>query len=186
MKPAPTSQQWAMLYRMQAANCPINCGNLSLPSGPIEVVNWPSKLMRTGGSNLFVRQDRSWLAFYLKMRVLREVNLESLRVRAHWLGGDLSLVGRCPNHEESFCLPLNSEGQHVVFAPWAVLNRFILRRDVLRPGTRLEGYLLASGPGFQAKGAAEYLDAQICLDDLLGHEMAFPVTVVNRPMSGWE
>ena len=186
MKPAPTFQEWSMLHRVQAAGCPIDCGNLSLPSRPIEVVNQPSTLTNAKGSNLLVRQGRSWLALYLKMHVFREVNLASLRVRAHGIGSDLSLVGGCPDHEQKFCLPLNPEGQHVGFPPSAVLNHLVLRRDVSRPGIRLEGELLAQGPDFRAKGAAEYLDAQICLDDSMGREMVFPIVVVNRPMSGWE
>jgi hypothetical protein len=185
MKPAPTAQQWALLHRMQAGGCPIDFGNLNRPSGPIEVVNRPSTLGNVDGSNLFVRQGRSWLALYLKLHVIREVNLESLRVQAHWLGGGLSLLGTCPDHKGRFCLPLNTQGQHVGFDSSRGLNSFLLRHDVLRPGTRLEGYLLAVGPDFPARGAAEYLDAQICLDTFTGQEMAFPVVVVNRPMDGW-
>jgi hypothetical protein len=186
MKPALTFQQWGTLYRMQAAGCLIDSGNLSLPSGPIEVVNLPSTLGNTHGSNLFVRQGGSWLALNLKIRALSDVNLRSLRVRAHWLGGELSLIGTCPDHKRKYCLPLNAQGQHVAFEISGVLNDRILQWPQVERGHQLSGYLLAQGPDFRAKGAAEYLDAQICLDDPMGREMVFPIVVVNRPMSGSE
>jgi hypothetical protein len=181
----PTFAQWKLLYRMQAVGCPIDSRHLSLPQRPLAVVNHPSDLGNANGSNVFRRLDYTWLALYLEINVSSRVRIGALHLRAHWLSGKPTLVGTCVEHPDSYCMPLQPEGNHFTFSRLQVLNPWIKPGSVLARGLHVKKYVLLKGADFQAIDDPEYLDAQFSIDDWMGNEMVFPLVVVNRPMPGW-
>lgn len=184
MNPSPTSKQWALLRRMRANGCPIDYRNLAMPSHPLAVVNHPLALQDGGASNLFRGGGHVWIVLRLDISVTSTIGIGDLRLRAHWFAGEAALVKPCPEHPESYCLPLNPGGQHWSFSSDQVLNRWNRTKGILPRRAHCKGYILARGADFLATSRAEYLDIEICIDDWLGNEMVFPVSLVNRPATG--
>jgi hypothetical protein len=171
---------------MQMAGCPLDFRQLRLPTQPLTVANGGLSQNIFGGSNVMLREGKAWLALYLSIRIFGEVNIGSLRVRAHWLGGEASLVSRCPDHNDYYCLPVEPGGAHLTAASNKTLNLWVEERRQLGRGTRLSGFLLAEGQDCLTWEAGEYLEAQLCFDDWTGKKMVFPIVVVNRLMRGWD
>lgn len=179
MNPAPTFQQWTILRRMRAAGCPIDYRDLTVPSRPLTVVSHPLPLANGGASNVSRRDGETWIALYVEMSVASTVQIGALRLRAHWLVGEASLVEPCLQHDEKYCLPLYSGGEHWSKSSQSVLNRWNRSKGILSRGEHYNGYILARGTDFLATSRAQYLDIEVCIDDWLGHEMVFPLVLVN-------
>lgn len=149
------------------------------------MVNWPLNRGNLHAGNVYPKAGCTWLVLNLAICVFSDVSLKSLRLRAHWLDGEASLVSRCPIHKDGFCATLTEGETHFRMEPQLTLNYLVRRGTVLERGTRLQRFVLAKGPEFLAEDAAEYLDAQICLEDWTGQEMVFPVVLFNWPTPRW-
>ena len=179
MNPAPTSQQWTLLRRMRAAGCPIDYRYLILPSRPLTLVNHPLLHKNGGATNVFRTDGQTWMVLYVEMSVASTVQIGALRLRAHWLAGEATLVEPCLQHAENYCLPLYSGGKHWSIPSQSVLNSWKRRKGILSRGLYHKGYILARGTDFLATSRAQYIDMDVCIADWLGHEMVFPVVLVN-------
>jgi hypothetical protein len=177
---APTFAQWALLRRMRAAGCPISYSHLTLPSRPLAAVSHPVQLAQAGTSNVFMMDGQSWIVLFVEISVSAKIGIGYLRLRAHWLEGAAELIKPCSEHAEYYCLPLRPGGGHVSFSSERVLNSWGAKKGILDRGIFVKGYLLAKGTDFLATSRASELDVEICIDDWLGQEMVFPVTLVNR------
>jgi hypothetical protein len=180
MMPAPSFAQWALLRRMRAAGCPIAYTHLTLPSRPLAAVSHPVKLTGLGTSNVFVANGQAWIVLWVNLNVSAKIGIGPLRLRAHWLHGPAELVKPCSQHAELYCLPLGPGGGHVGFSSEHVMNSWGAKTGILDRGVFVKRFLLAKGTDSLASCHAPELDIEICIDDWLGQEMVFPVTIVNR------
>jgi len=134
VNPAPTFQQWTLLRRMRAAGCPIDYRYLTLPSRPLTVVSHPLPLANGGATNVFRRDGQTWMALHVEMSVASTVRIGALRLRAHWLVGEASLVEPCLQHDKNYCLALYPEGKHWSISSQSVLNRWSRSKGILSRG----------------------------------------------------
>jgi len=88
----------------------------------------------------------------------------------------VSWVGRCSEHERSYCL--QTATHHLKFDPGAVLNRRTWHAGNLRRGSYLRGFLVGTTAGVLPEGES-VLDATLLIEDLYGTEYPYSVRLTT-------
>jgi hypothetical protein len=169
--------QWVVLHRLRAAGCPIEeYQNFRIPCRPVRI----DCVGAIEGTNIFPGADSTHIAIPIHVFASREAAITKLRLEAYWMQGEISWIRPCAEHPGCHCLPVCVDGKHLRFSSKQVLHERMLPWLILPRYARWEGFLLAQLPEVLPSGLGEELEVVIAIEDLSGHEYAFPNKVLNR------
>jgi hypothetical protein len=170
-----TAEEWLVLQRLRAGGVPIEYEHLKSKSGPFHLL----AVGNMQGTNILNLGDCTGIAIYISLLVSAPVAILELNLHAHWIPQEISWAELCPQHPDCVCLPQRNE-KHLKFNQREVLLKRRYPTGRLPAGAHWNGWLLAFLPGCLPSALGERLEVVISLEDLSGHDQAFPLPIVNR------
>jgi len=170
-----TAEEWLVLHRLRAGGVPIEYEHLKSTSRPFHLM----AMGNIHGTNILNLGDCTGIAIHISLLVSADAVILDLNLHAHWIQQEISWAELCPQHHDCVCLP-HSNGKHIKFNQREVLLKRRYPTGRLPAGAYWNGWVLAFLPGYLPSALGERLEAVISLENLSGHEQAFPISIVNR------
>ncbi len=169
-------EQWQVLRRLAAANCPVDCEHQPGAPYPCRVSTEDSPW----GTDIFPLPQGTGIAFRLNIVATASFNIGKLDLRADWLKGTIAWSKPCLDHFRSYCFDECIYGPDIRFSFDEALNGKINRWESLDRGRRFRGFLVGSFPDGLPSTAGVKLPATVVIEDLLGEAYPFAIEISNR------
>jgi hypothetical protein len=170
------AEQWETLRRLEAAGCPLDLEHLPRGSYPLRVFTEVSPW----GTDVFPLANGTGIAFRLCMIATASITICKLQLQANWLKDDeLSWSTPCRDHGQNHCFHNCIYGPRIRFQSDEVLNRRLVRWEILKRSDYLRGFWVGTFPGTLNDVAEAKLPATVVIEDLFGEQYPFSILLDN-------
>jgi len=166
-----TPHQWQLFRRLHAAGCPVNWDNWAEPCHPLHMVHEPCAL----GTELFPLEERTGLAFRLRITAAVGFTVSELAMAGNWLHGPMHWLNYCERHER-YCLHNCCQGE-IRFSN--VLNSSIQCGLALKRDQSVSGYVAVILDKVVPTSAGSQLELTLSFVDPLGRCYPYSLLLNN-------